>query len=148
MAKVVNITEAVTIALHSVIIIAKNKSKFVNVNFLSKATGSSKFHIAKVLQKLVKDGILGSSRGPTGGFFLLDKPSKITLLEVYESVEGKIVISRCPLGKETCPFGKCVFEDLTIDMTKTFKDYLQSKTVGSYMRDKNYKPKVRKLESL
>ncbi|MFK5854778.1 MAG: Rrf2 family transcriptional regulator [Bacteroidota bacterium] len=138
MAKVVNITEAVTIALHSVILIAKNNSKQVNVNFIAKATGSSKFHIAKVLQKLVKDDLLGSTRGPAGGFYLIDKPENITLLEVYESIEGKIVVSRCPLGKDSCPFGKCVFEDLTMDMTKNFKDYLESRTVGSYMKDKNY----------
>ncbi len=138
MAKVVNITEAVTIALHSVILIAKNKSKQVNVNYIANATGSSKFHIAKVLQKLVKDGYLGSTRGPTGGFYLVDKPDNINLLEVYESIEGKIIVSRCPLNKETCPFGKCVFEDLTMDMTKKFKDYLESRTVGSYMKDKNY----------
>jgi len=138
MAKVVNITEAVTIALHSVIIIAKNKERLVNVNFLSDATGSSKFHIAKVLQKLVKDGILGSSRGPGGGFFLIDAPQNIKLLEIYESIEGKIIVSRCPLGKGACPFGKCVFEDLTMDMTRNFKEYLESRTVGSYMKDKNY----------
>jgi len=138
MAKVINITEAVTIALHSVILIAKSKAKQVNVNYISKATGSSKFHIAKVLQKLVRDGILGSSRGPSGGFFLLDKPSTITLLEIYESIEGKIIVSRCPIGKETCPFGNCIFEDLTMNMTKDFKDYLKSRTVGSYMKDKDY----------
>ena len=138
MAKVVNITEAVTIALHGVILIAKNKDKHVNVAYLSEATGSSKFHIAKVLQKLVKDGILNSYRGPSGGFYLAKLPSKITMLEVYESIEGKIIVSNCPLGKPTCPFGKCVFDDLTMDMTKNFKDYLKSRTIASYMKDKNY----------
>lgn len=138
MAKIVNITEAVTIALHSVILIAKHSTKQANVGFITKATGSSKFHIAKVLQKLVKDGFLGSHRGPAGGFFLIDKPENITLLEIYESIEGRIVVSRCPLGKETCPFGKCIFEDLTMDMTKKFKDYLASRTLASYMRDDNY----------
>ncbi len=138
MAKVVNITEAVTIALHSVILIAKNKSAQVNVNFIARATGSSKFHIAKVLQKLVKDGILGSHRGPAGGFFLAEKPEDINLLEVYESIEGKIVVSHCPLGKDICPFGKCLFDDLAMDMTKNFKEYLESRTVASYMNNKQY----------
>jgi Rrf2 family protein len=138
MAKIVNITEAVTIALHSVILIAKHRSKQANVNYIAKATGSSKFHIAKVLQKLVKDGFLGSTRGPAGGFYLVDEPKNITLLEVYESVEGKIIVSRCPLGKEICPFGKCVFENLTMDMTRNFKDYLGSRTLASYMKDKDF----------
>lgn len=138
MAKIVNITEAVTIALHSVILIAKHRNKQVNVNFIAKATGSSKFHIAKVLQKLVKDGFLGSTRGPAGGFYLANGPKNITLLEIYESVEGKIIVSRCPLDKEICPFGKCVFEDLTVDMTRNFKEYLKSRTVASYIKDSDY----------
>lgn len=64
MAKIINITEAVAIALHSVILIANNKDKRVNVNYIAETTDSSKFHIAKVLQILVKDGFLGSYRGP------------------------------------------------------------------------------------
>ncbi len=133
MAKIVNITEAVTIALHSAVLITKNEGKQVNVNFIANATGSSKFHIAKVLQKLVKDGFLGSNRGPSGGFYLLDKPENITLLEIYESIEGKIIVSRCPLNKDTCPFGKCVFDDLTVDMTKKFRTYLESRTLADYI---------------
>ncbi len=133
MAKIVNISEAVTIALHSTVIIAKNKGKQVNVNYIANATGSSKFHIAKVLQKLVKDGFLSSTRGPSGGFFLVDKPEDITLLQIYESIEGRIVVSRCPLNKPTCPFGNCVFDDLTMEMTKNFKDYLDSRTLEDYL---------------
>jgi Rrf2 family transcriptional regulator, nitric oxide-sensitive transcriptional repressor len=133
MAKIINITEAVTIALHSAVLITKNRGKQINVNFIANATGSSKFHIAKVLQKLVKDGFLGSNRGPAGGFFLLDNPEKITLLEIYESIEGKIVVSKCPLNKDTCPFGECVFDDLTMDMTKKFKSYLESRTLAHYI---------------
>lgn len=137
MAKIVNITEAVTIALHSIIIIAKRANQ-TNVNYIANATGSSKFHIAKVLQKLVKDGYLGSHRGPSGGFFLAGKPEDITLLEIYESIEGKIVVSKCPLGKNTCPFGECVFENLTMDMSNKFRDYLGSKTIASYMENDKY----------
>ena len=80
MAKVLNITEAVTIALHSMIIISNDKSGHVNVNAIAKAISSSKFHVAKVLQKLVKEGYLGSTRGPSGGFFLKVKPKEITML--------------------------------------------------------------------
>jgi len=133
MAKIVNISEAVTIALHSVILIAKNKGSQVNVNYIAKETESSKFHIAKVLQKLVKDGFLGSNRGPAGGFHLIDDPENITLLQIYESVEGRIVVSRCPLGKPNCPMGNCVFEDMTMKMTKEFREYLESKKVSDYL---------------
>ncbi len=133
MAKIVNISEAVTIALHSVILIAKKKGQQVNVNYIATETESSKFHIAKVLQKLVKDGFLGSNRGPSGGFFLIGEPQNITLLQIYESIEGRIVVSRCPMGKKKCPLGSCVFEDMTMKMTKEFRSYLESKTLADYM---------------
>jgi Rrf2 family protein len=132
MTKIVNITEAVSIALHSMIIIARNKNQ-TNVNMIAEETGSSKFHIAKILQKLVKDGFLKSYRGPAGGFTLIKPADEINLLEIYESIEGKIVVSRCPLNKPTCPFGKCIFEDLTIKMTKEFKEYLEKKLISDYL---------------
>ena len=137
MAKIINISEAVTIALHSAVIITKEKGKQVNVNHIADATGSSKFHIAKVLQKLVKDGFLGSTRGPSGGFYLAEKPEDITLLQIYESIEGRIVVSKCPLNKPSCPFGQCVFDDLTMEMTKNFKEYLDSRTLADYLKNES-----------
>ncbi len=132
MAKIVNITEAVSIALHAMILTTKSEGQ-INVNKIAELTNSSKFHIAKIMQKLVKDGFLASQRGPAGGFTLTKPPEDITLLEIYEAIEGKITISRCPLNKETCPFGRCIFEDLTVRMTKEFKDYLQNKTLADYI---------------
>ncbi len=131
MAKIVNITEAVSIALHSMILITKSE-KQINVIELSKRMKSSKFHVAKILQKLVKDGYLTSQRGPSGGFKLTKPAEEITLLNIYESIEGKIVVSRCPLNKPTCPFGRCIFENLTVKMTQEFKEYLSNKTLADY----------------
>ncbi len=133
MAKTINISEAVTIALHSMVIIAKKKGEQVNVNYITEVTDSSRFHIAKVLQKLVKDGFLGSTRGPSGGFYLKEKPENITLLQIYESIEGRLVVTKCPVGKKTCPLGNCVFEDMTMKMSHEFKDYLSNKTLADYI---------------
>jgi len=137
MAKVLNITEAVTIALHSMIIIANRTGEQLNVNVISKAIDSSKFHVAKILQKLVKDGYLGSHRGPTGGFYLKAKPEELTLLEIYEAIEGKITIARCPIDHDNCPFGKCVFDDLTVQMTKQFVDFLKNRTLADYQKQQS-----------
>jgi Rrf2 family protein len=133
MAKIVNITEAVSIALHAMIIVAKREGQ-INVNEITAETNSSKFHIAKIMQKLVKDGFLVSHRGPSGGFLLAKPAESITLLEIYESIEGKIVVSRCPLGKATCPFGRCIFDDLTMKMTHDFKDYLAARNLEDYKK--------------
>lgn len=135
MAKIVNITEAVSIALHSMVLVAKANKSQMNATIIADVTGSSKFHVSKVLQKLVKDGFLISQRGPAGGFVLSTTPDAISLLQVFESIEGKIVLSRCPLNK-TCPFGECIFEDLTMRMTRQFRDYLESHSLADYMSPK------------
>ncbi len=132
MAKIVNITEAVSIALHSMVLVAKAKGKQMNATIISDVTGSSRYHVSKILQKLVRDGFLTSQRGPAGGFELVKKPEETTLLEIFESIEGKIVLSKCPLNK-ACPFGDCIFEDLTLRMTTQFRNYLNDHTLVSYM---------------
>jgi len=133
MAKIVNITEAVSIALHAMILVAKREGQ-INVNEIADETTSSKFHIAKIMQKLVKDGYLVSHRGPSGGFVLAKDAEEITLLEIYESIEGKIIVARCPLGKPTCPFGRCIFDDLTMKMTSDFKNYLAERRLSDYIK--------------
>ncbi len=131
MAKIVNITEAVSIALHSMVLVAKAKGKQMNATIIADVTGSSRYHVSKILQKLVRDGFLTSQRGPAGGFELVKKPEEITLLEIFEAIEGKIVVSKCPLNK-ACPFGECIFEDLTMRMTRQFRDYLNDHTLAHY----------------
>jgi len=132
MAKVVSLSEAASIALHGIILIAKS-SKVLNVIQIAEATGTSKHHVAKVFQRLVKENYLHSHRGPTGGFTLKKKPEEITFLEIYEAIEGKIEIPKCPLDKHICPFEKCILNNVTSRMSNEFYEYLKSQTVDMYL---------------
>ncbi len=137
MAKIVNLTEAASIGFHSMIIIAQQGNLGqINVNHLAEKTGSSKFHISKVMQKLVKDGFLGSNRGPAGGFFLAKRPEDISLLDIYECIEGKLEVSKCPLNRPTCPFKACIFEGVTVKMTRDFRDFIRDHTLAYYLDKK------------
>jgi len=137
MGKIVNLTEAASIGFHSMIIIAQQgHNGQVNVNFLADKTKSSKFHISKVMQKLVKDGFLGSHRGPAGGFFLSKEPEDITLLNIYEAIEGKLEVTKCPMNRPTCPFNACIFEGVTVKMTRDFRDFINDHSLAYYIEKK------------
>jgi len=69
---------------------------------VSRTEGIPRSFLAKVFQHLVKAGLVRSNRGAGGGFMLARKPSQITVLEIIEAIEGKIVFQRCKLAHPVC----------------------------------------------
>ena len=132
MSKVFSLSEAASIAIHSMVLIARAENS-LNVIKIAEMTGFSKNHIAKVLQRLVKNELLKSVRGPAGGFTLRKKPVEVTLLEVYESIEGPMEITDCPLSYEICNFNQCVMGNVVNKMTLEFKKFLQEQTLKNYL---------------
>ena len=51
--------------------------------------------LAKILQKLVKKGLVTSHNGPKGGYLLAKDPAEISIGEVMEAIEGPIGIAEC-----------------------------------------------------
>ncbi|MHC4439457.1 MAG: RrF2 family transcriptional regulator [Planctomycetota bacterium] len=56
----------------------------------------------KLMQKLNNAKLVTSCMGPKGGFVLGAKPSKISLLEVVEAIQGPISINRCLFDEKAC----------------------------------------------
>jgi Rrf2 family transcriptional regulator, nitric oxide-sensitive transcriptional repressor len=57
-----------------------------------------KAYLSKVLQNLVRGGVVRSQRGVGGGMTLVKTPAELTILEVVNSVEPIQRIRECPLG--------------------------------------------------
>ena len=133
MSKIVTLSEAASIALHSMVLIAKSESK-LNVNQISEAIESSKHHVAKVMQRLAKEEFVSSNRGPSGGFVIKRDPATLTLLEIYEAIEGRVSIQSCPGDKRTCIIGSCMLGDLSKNMTREFKTYMESHYLSEYIK--------------
>ena len=132
MSKVVNISEAASLAIHAIILIAAS-DKLINVNQIAEATGASKNHLAKVMQRLGKQGLVASSRGPNGGFKLKKKPNEFTLYDIYESIEGPIEIEGCPMERPVCPFEKCLMGGIIHKVTSDLRTYLEAETIDKYI---------------
>lgn len=134
MSKIVNLSEAASLAIHAMVMIAKSDSH-INVNVIAQEMGASRNHLAKVLQQLVKFNYLKSVRGPSGGFVLNSDPSKITLLDIFEAIEGKIDVPECPLDRQICPFNKCLMGGMVRDVTNQFKDYFGEQTLATFIKE-------------
>jgi Rrf2 family protein len=86
-----------------------------------------------VLQRLVKNDMLKSVRGPAGGFTLKKLPESISLLDVYESIEGSIEITDCPLAHDICGFDNCIMGSIVNKMSIEFRRYLGEQTLSKYL---------------
>jgi Rrf2 family protein len=54
--------------------------------------------MAKILQRLAKQGLIVSQNGPKGGYMLSRQPAEITVGEVIRALEGPISIVSCLEG--------------------------------------------------
>jgi len=72
--------------------IAKHKDKPIILSQeISKEYKIPLEYLLKIMQEMVKVNILRSKRGPRGGFSLARPLSKITLLDIVESIDGPMV---------------------------------------------------------
>lgn len=51
--------------------------------------------LSKVLQKLVRSGLLTSEQGTNGGYRLSRPPQEITTLEAIRAIDGPIILTHC-----------------------------------------------------
>jgi Rrf2 family protein len=127
-----SISEAAYLAIYSLILLVKSE-KSMNTVVIAEKLNASKHHVSKVLNLLHQKEYLESSRGPNGGYSLRLPAHKISFLEIYELVSGKIEISACSFNRDGCPFEQCVFDHKVNQLKKEFKDFLAQKDFGQFL---------------
>jgi Rrf2 family protein len=64
--------------------------------------------LAKVLQKLAREGFLVSEQGTNGGYRLARDPGLITALEVIRAIDGPVILTNCFTEHGVCELtGQC-----------------------------------------
>ncbi|TZF84804.1 Rrf2 family transcriptional regulator [Pedobacter sp. BS3] len=63
---------------------------------------ASEHTVGKILQTLVKQGVINSLKGPTGGFFMSEKQRQQPIMTIIEAIDGRQVFQECGLGLHEC----------------------------------------------
>jgi len=89
----------------------------------------------KLMQKLNNAKLVTSCMGPKGGFVLAAEPSKISLLEVVEAIQGPISMNRCVLNEDACSRKTiCTVREKLIDIQKSMTKGLAAITLDELTR--------------
>jgi Rrf2 family transcriptional regulator, nitric oxide-sensitive transcriptional repressor len=102
------ITEATSIAIHLCAKLTTTGTELYSSRKIAEEFDFSMTHLAKVVQRLVKGGVLESSRGKYGGIRLKKPADKISVTELNELV-AELDDRACLLDRRICPGGKCSF---------------------------------------
>lgn len=91
-------------ALRALIYLSKfsEMEKMIGIKKISEDLKLSSPFLGKILQNLVKQKLLVSTKGPNGGFALGKKPSEINLWDIVTKVDGEEFFTNCLIRLEPC----------------------------------------------
>lgn len=91
-------------AIKAVIYLASKKDteQRSGIKEVAEYIGASEHTVGKLLQTLVKDGVIKSAKGPTGGFYLSDAQMLQPVINIVYAIDGPAVFTECGLGLRKC----------------------------------------------
>ncbi len=105
-------------------VLSARPGRVLSAGELATTLDVSEAHLAKVLQRLGRNGMVHSLRGPKGGFELADGKDRVTLLEVYEAIDGPYAPDNCLLGLTACLGSRCILGDLVRSVNRHVREQL------------------------
>jgi len=98
------ITRALEYANRAIVLLANNYGKDpILVADIALSTAAPPKFLHQVLNNLARAGLLVCLRGAKRGYALARPPAEISLLDVFETVEGPLGLTSCTLEGHWCP---------------------------------------------
>jgi len=130
MSNLLRISEGASLGMHAMAVLSSRAKERLSAADIASMLGVSEAHLAKVLQRLARAGLVSSARGPKGGFELPANRRSVTLLEVYEAIDGPYAPDDCLMGLSTCLGHACILGDLVRSVNRHVRKQLASTKVS------------------
>jgi Rrf2 family protein len=92
--------------------------------------------LAKVLQKLVRGGLLTSIQGIRGGYGLARPPAAISVADVIQAIDGPLTVTACSETDDSCEqYSKCNIRDPLWQIKDRIVSALAATTVAGLATD-------------
>jgi len=92
--------------------------------------------LGKILQVLVRSKILGSTKGPHGGFYLHRSAMDIPLMDIIEITDGKDVFNDCVLRTTACdPDRPCSMHQKLAPTRREIRGVFSTETIADLVSE-------------
>lgn len=135
MSNILRISDAASLALHTMVYLAGEADGPTSAHSIATALCVSENHLAKVCQRLTRLGLVSAVRGPKGGLRLARSAEKITLIEVYEAIDGPLKPGNCLLGGRPCGRRTCILGDLMDMVNREVVRHLSETTLADLTKE-------------
>lgn len=110
-----------------------DEGRKVGIKEIAEGIVAPEHFIAKILQDLCRKGLVQSSKGPNGGFFLDGTAKKHTVADVVRAIDGDKLFTGCGMGLKNCSEKKpCPLHHQFKMVRLQIHDMLSSISVGEF----------------
>ncbi|HYL10351.1 MAG TPA: Rrf2 family transcriptional regulator [Candidatus Acidoferrales bacterium] len=92
--------------------------------------------MAKVLQKLARQGLVAARHGSSGGYQLARDPDRITALDVISAIDGPLLITSCVTSHGECgQTSRCTIREPLRRVNESILQVLGTVTISQMSED-------------
>lgn len=122
-------------AIRCLIYLTRTRDRLATKGEIAKATSAPDLFVAKILQQLVRAGVVASTRGVHGGFVLARNPTTLSLLDVIDITQAKVAPRPCVLDPRACPLREtCPVHPVWMKIHRATERELRKVTFASLAR--------------
>jgi len=136
-------------AMRAMVALASGDERPVTTRQIAETMKVPQSYLSKVLQSLVRAGLVHSTRGLKGGFVLARRPEDINMMEILNSVSPHKRIETCPLDLEGHSSDLCPLHRRLDQAMAMVQEAFEGTTLAEILSDENPCPTLQKqLEKL
>jgi Rrf2 family nitric oxide-sensitive transcriptional repressor len=124
-------------AMRAVLALASGDGTPMTTRRIAEVMRVPQSYLSKVLQALVKGGLVYSTRGLKGGFVLVSKPEEINMLDILNAVSPMKRIEHCPLDQEGHSSTLCPLHRRLDQAMAMVQAAFQSTTLAEILSEEN-----------
>jgi Rrf2 family transcriptional regulator, iron-sulfur cluster assembly transcription factor len=121
-----------------VIVYLQDQKTRVHVDEIASHLSVPRFFMSKILKNLAKEGIVGSSKGPNGGFYVNEQTLSTTAYKILLITDGEGLFNNCALRLYDCDLqNPCPLHHQIFSIKSELKQLFETTTVKDLVHSQN-----------